>query len=59
MADDTQDARPVPAPPPDSSPAKQPYVPPQLVDYGTVSELTQGATGTRTDGHPVKKFIQP
>lgn len=41
-----------------SSPAKQPYQAPTLVDYGTVAELTQGAQGTRTDGHPVKKFVQ-
>ena len=42
-----------------SSPAKQPYRAPQLIDYGTVAQLTQGAAGTRTDGHPVKKFVQP
>ena len=46
--------------PPATSPApKQPYRAPQLIDYGSVSELTQGAAGTRTDGHPVKKFVQP
>ena len=41
------------------SAAKQPYRTPQLIDYGTVAELTQGGAGTRTDGHPVKKFVAP
>ena len=51
MAEDRRDQR--------ETPPKQPYHAPRLIDYGTVSELTQGAAGTRTDGHPVKKFVQP
>lgn len=56
MADDPRDES---TASPASPPARQPYTAPQLIDYGSVAELTQGAAGTRTDGHPVKKFVQP
>ena len=60
MTDDQRDGRSASETPP-ASPAsvKQPYRAPRLIEYGTVSELTQGAAGTRSDGHPVKKFVQP
>jgi hypothetical protein len=32
--------------------AKKPYVPPALVEYGTVRELTAGKTAIAADGLP-------
>jgi hypothetical protein len=55
MTDERHDEPDVPAA---SSPAKQPYRAPHLIDYGSVSELTQGGGGTRSDGQSVRKFVQ-
>lgn len=41
-----------------TTPAKQPYARPQLVDYGTIAELTQGGGGTQGDGVSNKRFIK-
>jgi hypothetical protein len=58
MTDERHDEPNVPAA---ASSAKQPYTRPQLIDYGTVAELTRGASGTRSDNHPggKKSFTQP
>jgi len=32
--------------------AKKPYASPQLIEYGNVAKLTQGLTGSGTDGGP-------
>jgi len=32
-----------------TQPAKKPYAPPRLTDYGSVAKLTQGGTGTLPD----------
>ena len=57
MTDERHDE---PSIPDASSSVKQPYTRPQLIDYGTVAELTRGATGTRTDANPSgkKSFVQ-
>ena len=38
------------AAPDGSEPRRRTYVPPELVEYGTVSKLTQSGTGSFNDG---------
>lgn len=49
------DANPNPDQNPDTPP-KQPYEPPQLTEYGSVSTLTQGSLSRRGDFGPVGGF---
>lgn len=34
----------------DASSKKKPYIAPQLTEYGSVAKLTEGSTGTTSDG---------